>query len=235
MIEPGTIIILEGSIASGKSTLGKSLNVFLQSQGYKSEYLAEFFDKDLLDYYIENKRTQAYSFQIIMIRERIRLFEEANRLIESGLDYVIIDRGLIGDICFAKMLYDDGSLSEREYGIYLGLATRIRVSEDVKKVIIYLKCDIDVIMERIKTRGIESEIKGYKSSYIYNLIDTHEKIFNSMKSSQSDLDEITKKLISFHKDHYKIIEVDYNQRVAATGGLINISEIFDVAKLFDSK
>ena len=48
MIEPGTIIILEGSIASGKSTLGKSLNTFLRGEGYKSEYLPEFFDKDLL-------------------------------------------------------------------------------------------------------------------------------------------------------------------------------------------
>ena len=54
-----------------------------------------------------------------MIRERIRLFEEAYNMITlQGHDIIIIDRGIIGDLCFAKMQYDNKFISEREYKIY---------------------------------------------------------------------------------------------------------------------
>ena len=70
----GQVIILEASIACGKSTLGKNIESYLRRKGLIAKYLPEFFNKPLLDYYIKNMKTQAYSFQIIMSQVYLSFF-----------------------------------------------------------------------------------------------------------------------------------------------------------------
>ena len=185
-----SVIILEASIACGKSTLGRSMELSLSAMGYKALYLPEFFDKDLLDHYLDNKKTQAYAIQIIMIRERIKLFEEAHRrIVSDGYDFVIIDRGLIGDLCFAKMQYDDEFINLKEYNIYRNISkkTFLPYKTEINHFLIYMKCEPKICMERIKIRGIQSEVDNYKIEDIEKLNKYHDLLIGYMADDVNNL------------------------------------------------
>ena len=213
------LIILEACIAAGKSTLGCSIAKYYNSKGVKSKYLPEFSYQDFLDYYLDNMKEQAYNFQIHMIRERITLFNKAIRKIKSGkYKIVIIDRGLIGDLCFAKMLYDNGYITQHEYGIYAGMATMNKAKklpEGVNIDVIYLKSSPEILMERIKRRGIPSEIKKYNIKYITDVCNTHDIICSDNTDVLNQLDETTKRILNYHGQYFKVKILNYDQDLSS--------------------
>ena len=73
------IYTIEGIIGVGKTTLGKSLEKFLNERGIKTKFYPEYVNKDLLDQYIKNMKQYAYSFQLVMLFKRLEIYREAVR------------------------------------------------------------------------------------------------------------------------------------------------------------
>lgn len=215
MMQSSRLIILEACIAAGKSTLGRSIAKYYDNKGIKAKYLPEFSYQEFLDYYLENMKEQAYNFQIHMIRERISLFNKAIRKLKSGkYKIVIIDRGWMGDLCFAKMLYDNGFITKREYKIYAGMATISKpkkIPAGVSVDVIYLKSTPTILMERIKRRGIMSEIKKYDIDYITKVCDVHDIICSDDPHSLNKLDEVTKGILTYYGQYSKVKILNYDQ------------------------
>ncbi len=241
------IIILEGGIGTGKSTLGKSIVEYYNSKGLPSVYLPEFGDIDLLNYYISHMKEFAFSFQTIMIRERINLINKALRLIEEGKYLVVVDRGIIGDLCFAKMLHKEGYISDEQYKIYGNLATLDSITNGggVPIRIVYLRNHVDVLLKRIKKRGIESEIKGYNNKYLEDLLSIHDALLLDPKKS-SEEDDVVSKIIKHHglSSHFselssvcKIVTLDYSKDFGGSidnGGVLSNDIISQVIfKIFN--
>lgn len=166
---PGLVIVLEGLIGVGKSTLGRSLEKHLSNIAWMPEPINE----ELLKLYISNMARYAFPFQTIVARERIQSYKEARRLASQGKT-VIIDRGLPGDLAFAQMQKDKGFFTEEEFRVYLNLTSE---SSDVPKpdIIVYLDCTPETAWKRILARSNPAEKKGYNLQYLKDLSKAYEK------------------------------------------------------------
>jgi deoxyadenosine/deoxycytidine kinase len=162
----GGIYTIEGIIGVGKTTAGRSLEHFLIEIGIPAKFYPEYMNKDLLEQYIFNMKRYAYAFQMIMLCKRIEIYREAERLASTGC-VVFIDRSIMGDMTFARMQKNNGYFTENEWKIYLSF-----VEQDIQLVptsSIFLKCSPESSLDRVKQRGIESEIKHYSLKYMRQL------------------------------------------------------------------
>ena len=193
----GMTIIIEGLIGTGKSTAGYSLTRWLNCNGIRAQYFPEYRNNRLLDQYIKNMPKYAYAFQIFMLQQRLHIYSEAKRFSELG-GISIIDRSLLGDYTFAKMQKQKGYFTIDEWNVYISLMEHdSKIEPDI---IMYLHCSPEISFNRMKLRGIKSEVGGYTIEY-----------FNDLhKAYESTMAEITHEIhkVSWDKDIIPIITLD---------------------------
>jgi deoxyadenosine/deoxycytidine kinase len=170
----GIVIVLEGLIGVGKTTLGQSLLKYFQNAGIKCKFFKEFINKPLLDMYLGDKAKYAFHFQSIMIRERINIYKKAVKFARKG-GLAIIDRGIAGDRAFAKMQDDNGFFTETEYTVYKSLIEEEKITSP--DITLYLKTDPKIAYERMQKRGNEAEKQSYTLKYFEDLHIAHMDIF----------------------------------------------------------
>lgn len=170
----GNIIILEGLIGVGKSTLGACLYQFLLNCGIESKWFNEPINDKLLKLYISDMNKYAFSFQTIVARERLNIYKEAVKWSKKGF-VVFIDRSLIGDMSFAIMQRNKGYISTKEFEVYLNL-----ISDQVQEphCTLFLDCSPKVAWERMKERGQKEEVSGYSLAYFEDLNRAYSEAFN---------------------------------------------------------
>ena len=104
---------ISGLIGAGKTTLAKELGKVLNLPVYyepivENEYLEDFY-RDMKRY--------SFSFQIYLLNCRFRQHQQVLWNGTGGIQ----DRTLYEDSIFAKVLYEEGNMEEREYKTYLNL------------------------------------------------------------------------------------------------------------------
>ena len=172
----GSIVCIEGLIGVGKSTLGLSLEEYFNSIGIKCKFFPEYLCKPLLDQYISDMKKYAYPFQVIMLIQRLNIYNQAHAYSLSG-GISIIDRSLMGDFTFAKMQRDNDNITQSEFETY----ARIMYSENTiePNAILYLNCQPEVAFDRMMKRGISSEMNGYTLDYFKQLDNSYIKCINN--------------------------------------------------------
>jgi len=116
----GCVMVVEGSISAGKSTLCQSILAHAEQlfgAGVHVDVLLESVDQTFLEAYIADKRRWAFDFQVYMARNRVETMRRAEQLAARG-HIVIVDRGLPGDLTFARMHRTQGNFSDVEWSIY---------------------------------------------------------------------------------------------------------------------
>ena len=115
------LIIIEGNISAGKSTLCKELanklnyKLFLEPACEGNPYLSLFY---------QNPKKYALKMQLWLLRRRFETFTEAIRLLsEPTCNGVLLDRSVYSDFVFAIKNFEDGNISQK------GLLSEIEVSE----------------------------------------------------------------------------------------------------------
>src|SRR5579885_882482 len=98
----GKVAILEGLISAGKSTAGEEIAKFVNDLGIPCRFFPEPLLPGLLDLFLSDQKTYAFSFQLTMLVKRQAIYREAFELAKQGY-FCIIDRSLYGDYCFALM------------------------------------------------------------------------------------------------------------------------------------
>jgi deoxyadenosine/deoxycytidine kinase len=172
----GTEIILEGLIGIGKSTLGKSLSGYLEKNGLPVKFFPEFVNESLLSLYISDMKKYAFTFQVIVARERLRIYDEAKKFSSKG-GISIIDRGLIGDLTFATMQRDKGFINSTEWEVYKSL---VELRHDEPMITVHLNGSPQLAYTRMQERKISSEISGYTVGYFEDLNDAYMKILEDV-------------------------------------------------------
>lgn len=173
--------IVEGDIGAGKSTL---LEVLLREfnrngVGNGSSPLVEIRPEpvnlwgDLLDKFYLDKKRWSYIMQNNAFITRT--LEVIKPVVAPTVFYersVFIDR-----FCFAEMLYEDGLIDPTEWRIYntwyTALVEKFNLVPDG---FIYLRCDPELCMKRIETRGRISE-KNIPVDYLRALTKKHDELF----------------------------------------------------------
>ena len=106
------IYIIEGCIGTGKSTLIESTLKYgelIFGQFAQIVVIREAIYTPFLDMYLKNKKTMAFPFQVCMARDRIEAMRMAQRHYRKGR-IVLVDRGIPGDIAFAKLHQKAGNI-----------------------------------------------------------------------------------------------------------------------------
>lgn len=165
--EPGLhmFIGIAGLIGVGKTTLTKQLADQLNCQvAYEPVETNPYLE----DFYADKERHGAM-MQLHLLGER---FKQHQSIIWSQTP-TIQDRTIYEDTIFAKMGCEDGWIGEREYRTYKQLfhmMTRFLAYPDL---LVYLRVEPEVALERIEKRGRGAE-EGMPIEYLRSLHEGYE-------------------------------------------------------------
>lgn len=190
----GAIIVLEGLIGVGKSTLGESLYEYLTSIGLDVVWFPEEIPEPLLSLYTESMNKYAFPFQVIVARDRKVVLTKAHELSRQG-KIVLIDRCLLGDYAFGLMQKEKGFFNDEEFESYMKM---ISTNFPHPTYTVFLDCPPEVAFERMKRRGNKKEINGYTLEYFQDLDQVYRRVVLSTHHLKVDWTEtvIKKKKIS---------------------------------------
>ena len=161
-----TLISIDGSIGSGKTTLMKYVKeyyknnpniIFAREPVDKWSFVKDKNGTEMIKLFYADQQKYAFSFQVMAITSRISIFREIlNNTLDNDI-IIITERSLYTDKhIFAKMLYDQGKMSDVEYQIYLSLFDEFINEFDVENVI-YVKTKPEKCYERVHTRSRPGE------------------------------------------------------------------------------
>jgi len=157
------LIVVAGNIGAGKTSLAERIGARL---GWRTDFESVADNPYLPDFYAD-MRAWSFHLQIYFLGHRAAQYLEARRDPRSA----ILDRSIYEDVyIFARALQHMGNLAERDYLAYHKLFELVVSSLPSPNLLIYLKCPVEVLMERIRRRARNIET-GISTDYL-NLLDT---------------------------------------------------------------
>ena len=165
---------ISGIIGAGKSTLAQNLAKHL---GYEAFNEPVKDNPYLEDFYTDMNRWGA----MMQIHLLFRRFEQHQQIVWNSKKGAVQDRTIYEDSIFARMLYEEGFIDQRDYDTYLGhfnLMKRYLVYPDL---LIYLRVNPETSLQRIAERGRKAEV-GITLEYMQKLHEGYEEFIEEMNS-----------------------------------------------------
>ncbi len=147
------VIIIEGQIGVGKTTMGELLERELGLELFRELQHPE--THTLLDKFYADQKRWAFTLQVHFLNERFRMIKEIRRSGGGALD-----RSIYGDHIFAEVLHEDRAMSHEEFMTYETLLANMLEHVQPPDLLIYLDCTVETALRRIRkrNRGLESDI-----------------------------------------------------------------------------
>jgi deoxyadenosine/deoxycytidine kinase len=143
-------VAVAGNIGVGKSSL---VGLLCQRLGWQPFYEPVAENPYLEDFY-RDMRAWAFHSQIFFLTHRLR----AHRRLIDHPTSVIQDRSVYEDAeVFARNLYQQGLISERDYGAYRELYQVLCEFLPPPDLVVYLRASVPTLLKRIALRGREYE------------------------------------------------------------------------------
>lgn len=174
-MEDRRMILLEGNIGAGKSTLGRTLaesGLF----AFIEEPVAIWqkgFAANLLDAFYSDMKRWAFTFQITAFVTRAKTWKEVLAL--TNHSRVVLERSIFTDrYVFAKNSHQLGGMTDVEWEVYCGLwdflVSNYCVEPDC---ILYYRTPAETCVGRMKTRG-RTEESAVSLEYLRSLEALHD-------------------------------------------------------------
>jgi deoxyadenosine/deoxycytidine kinase len=162
---------IAGNIGVGKTTLTRKLAAQL---GW-NYYLEPVIDNPYLgDFYADMSRW-AFHLQVYFLSKRF----ESQRQIENEPGSCVQDRTIYEDVeIFARTLNRRGHLTGRDWENYAALFETMIAHLRTPDIIIYLRCDVPTLLNRIRRRGRDFEA-SISPDYLHELNDAYEAWFHA--------------------------------------------------------
>ena len=162
-------IAIEGAIGVGKTTLAKKISDTIKCETIFEDYVTNPFLKDFYDH----NQLNSFSTQIYFLLRRI----------EQSIEVRDTKNLLISDFYFGKdELFAKLNLNEVEYAMYQEIRKKLKFNPPIPDLIIYLQASTDILLERIKKRGLDIEI-NIKKKYIDSVNEIYMKHFHEYNAS----------------------------------------------------
>lgn len=143
-------IAIAGNIGAGKSTLTAMLADYF---GWGPFYEANAENPYLADFYEDMTRWSFHS-QVFFLGKRL----EHHRLLMNHPGSVVQDRTVYEDAeIFARNLYQQGKMSDRDYEVYRSLYKAVSAFLPPPSLLLYLDCSLDTLVAHIQKRGRDYE------------------------------------------------------------------------------
>ena len=163
----GYRVNIAGVVGVGKS----SLTNLIWNKWKFVPFREPVFDNPLLDKFYYDKKRYAFPLQVFFLNKR---FEMCKKSLEYGSS--VMDRSIIEDTIFAKMLRDSGDMDPYEYQIYRELFINMMEHVVQPDLMVYLKVQPEEAVRRIRKRGREYEVKN-DTDYWYTLSQNYNEFF----------------------------------------------------------
>jgi deoxyguanosine kinase len=168
-------LAIEGVIGVGKTTLARLLQPL-----FGANALLEVFEENpfLSDFYADRQR-YAFQTQIFFLLSR---YHQQRRVVADCLS---TGNNLIADYTFEKdALFAQINLEGDELDMYFRVHEALSEKVVPPDLIVYLRADADVLMQRISLRDRSYE-RNMERSYIEELNKAYESFFNDSQSRRS--------------------------------------------------
>jgi deoxyadenosine/deoxycytidine kinase len=192
------LVIVAGNIGAGKTSLTERIG---ERMGWKTAFESVADNPYLGDFYAD-MRAWSFHLQVFFLGHRVEQYLEMVQLPDS----VILDRSVYEDAyIFARALHHMDNLSERDYLAYRRVFDLIVNRLPSPDLLIYLRCPVFVLMERIHRRGraieggITSEYLGLLDSFYDDWMQSYD-VCPVLTIRTDDLDFV-------HKSHHLDIVV----------------------------
>lgn len=167
------LIGIAGNIGVGKTTLTRNLAERLKWKPFYESVI----DNPYLDDFYREMRRWSFNLQIYFLAHRFHSQKEIADLGQPAIQ----DRTIYEDVeIFAKSLYEQGHMSERDYQTYRQLFNDMIYFLPQPDLIIYLKSSVKTLLQRIKSRGRDFE-KSISPDYLEYLNLAYEKWMKEAK------------------------------------------------------
>lgn len=159
-------VAVAGNIGVGKTTLTRTLAAQL---GWRC-YLEPVIDNPYLDDFYRDMSRWAFHLQVYFLSKRF----VSQREIELAQVSCVQDRTIYEDVeIFARTLHHRGHMVGRDWENYRELFQAMTAYLTPPDLIIYLRCDVDTLLSRIRHRGRPSE-QSINPDYLAELNDAYE-------------------------------------------------------------
>lgn len=152
MKDAHSFVVISGNIAVGKSTLTHRL---CDSLGWQP-FLEAFAKNPYLEDFYNDMDQWSFHSQIYFLAQRLK----HHHAIVNHPGVVVQDRSVYEDAeIFARNLFLQGNMSERDYATYRDLYDGIRYFLPPPDLVVFLHAPVGVLAERIAARGRDYERK----------------------------------------------------------------------------
>ncbi len=159
-------IAIAGNIGAGKSSLTRLLS---DAFGWEPFYEAAAENPYLADFYADMKRWSFHS-QVFYLGKRL----EHHRQLVDHPGSVVQDRTVYEDAeIFARNLYVQGQMSERDYDAYRRLYRAVSSFLPPPDLIVYLRGSVETLIHHIEKRGNDYE-RSIAPAYLQQLNELYE-------------------------------------------------------------
>ncbi len=154
-------IAIAGNIGTGKTTLTHLLS---KRFGWEAHFEVVADNPYLADFYKDMARW-SFPLQVFFLNHRFRAHER----VTAGANSAIQDRSIYEDAnIFARNLYEQGMMEERDYRNYLDLYQSMVEKLTPPDLVVYLKKSLPKLKSQIELRGRDFE-KNIPDDYLANL------------------------------------------------------------------
>lgn len=205
-----TVVVLEGSIAVGKTTLIELLQEKLEKTGKTVAVIDEPVEDELtlkiLKKFYENPVAYGYTFQSYIFSRRVQnaieIFEK-----NKNVDVILMERSWLSDPVFVGVNKQIGNINEVEFDCYIQwYSFHERLIPFKIDKIVYLNCKEQTSLERIFERKRPGE-EMVELEYLQVLTETYERHMESYSIPRMNVNTETEfsheEILSFILDSYK--------------------------------
>tara|TARA_B110000208_G_C11677954_1_gene397684 strand:+ start:44 stop:1051 length:1008 start_codon:yes stop_codon:yes gene_type:complete len=182
-VDPAPIVLVEGNICCGKTTLCRSLSAELGMDLFLEPVVANPY---LTKYYADPPR-YALVLQIWILRQRARTYAAAVRrsLASQGgpaSEGVLLDRSIFSDSVFAVKNFEDGNITRSGMVEYESLRRTLLALVPRPDLIVYLDVDATECHRRVHEMRQREGEEGIPLAYLAGLETCYEAFIVAMKS-----------------------------------------------------